>query len=195
MDAMRTLSRVMLIMALSNGCSSNTTDLYDRVEHHYANSDGVRIHYVTVGHGPLVVMIHGFPDYWYTWRHQMEALSADYRVAAMDMRGYNRSDQPKGVESYGMAHLVDDVAAVVRDAGEDEAIIVGHDWGGMVAWTFAMQHPEKTDKLIILNLPTPAASPGNWPTTRSSSATASMPATSSSPVPTRGSPRKGWRIG
>jgi len=155
MHAMRTLSRVMLIMALSSACSSDRQDLYDRVEHHYADSDGVRIHYVTVGHGPLVVMIHGFPDYWYSWRHQMEALSKDHRVAAMDMRGYNRSDKPKGVESYGMAHLVDDLAAVVRDAGEDEAIIVGHDWGGMVAWTFAMQHPEKTDKLVILNLPHP----------------------------------------
>ena len=155
MHAMRTLSRVTLIMALSNGCSSDTADLYERVEHHYADSDGVRIHYVTVGHGPLVVMIHGFPDYWYSWRHQMEALSADYRVAAMDMRGYNRSDKPKGVDNYDLRLLVDDVAAVVRDAGEDKAIIVGHDWGGMVAWTFAMQHPEKTGKLIILNLPHP----------------------------------------
>jgi pimeloyl-ACP methyl ester carboxylesterase len=119
------------------------------------DNDGVRIHYVTLGQGPLVVMIHGFPDFWYSWRHQMEALSANHRVAALDMRGYNRSDRPKGVDSYGMTHLVADVAAVVRDAGEDEAIIVGHDWGGMVAWTFAMQHPEQTAKLIILNLPHP----------------------------------------
>ncbi|MFB3111215.1 MAG: alpha/beta fold hydrolase, partial [Gemmatimonadales bacterium] len=115
MHAMRTLSRVISIMALSSACSSDRQDLYDRVEHHYADSDGVRIHYVTVGQGPLVVMIHGFPDYWYSWRHQMEALSKDHRVAAMDMRGYNRSDKPKGVESYGMAHLIDDLAAVVRD--------------------------------------------------------------------------------
>jgi pimeloyl-ACP methyl ester carboxylesterase len=115
----------------------------------------VKIHYASLGSGPLVVMVHGFPDFWYTWRRQMEALSDTYQCVAVDQRGYNLSDKPKGVENYRIPLLVEDVAAVIKAVGRDKAIIVGHDWGGMVAWTFAMTHPEMTDKLIILNLPHP----------------------------------------
>lgn len=121
----------------------------------FANSDDVRIHYVTKGEGPLVVMIHGFPDYWYTWRHQMPALSTKFQVVAIDQRGYNESDAPNGVENYAMDKLVADVHAVVKHFKKDKAIIVGHDWGGMVAWSFAMMHPEMTERLIVLNLPHP----------------------------------------
>ncbi len=123
--------------------------------HGFADSGGTKIHYVTKGTGPLVVMIHGFPDYWYTWRKQIPALAENHQVVAMDQRGYNWSDQPEGVESYAMSHLVDDVLAVVKHFERDQAIIVGHDWGGMVAWQFAMRYPEATSKLIILNLPHP----------------------------------------
>jgi pimeloyl-ACP methyl ester carboxylesterase len=123
--------------------------------HGFAHSGGTKIHYVTKGTGPLVVMIHGFPDYWYTWRKQIPALAENHQVVAMDQRGYNWSDQPEGVESYAMSHLVDDVLAVVKHFERDQAIIVGHDWGGMVAWQFAMRYPEATSKLIILNLPHP----------------------------------------
>lgn len=123
--------------------------------HGFADSGGTKIHYVTKGTGPLVVMIHGFPDYWYTWRKQMPALAENHQVVAIDQRGYNWSDQPEGVESYAMSHLVDDVLAVVKHFERDQAIIVGHDWGGMVAWQFAMRYPEATSKLIILNLPHP----------------------------------------
>jgi pimeloyl-ACP methyl ester carboxylesterase len=127
--------------------------IHERVQHHYADSNGVKIHYVSLGKGPLVVMIHGFPDYWYTWRHQMEALSKEYEVIALDMRGYNRSDKPKNVANYDLKLLVEDVAAVIRDAGGKRATIAGHDWGGAVAWYFAMGKPEMTERLIILNLP------------------------------------------
>lgn len=123
--------------------------------HGYADSGGIKIHYVTKGSGPLVVMIHGFPDYWYTWRQQIPALAENHQVVAIDQRGYNWSDQPEGIESYAMNLLVDDVLAVVRHFERDQAIIVGHDWGGMVAWQFAMRYPEVTNKLIILNLPHP----------------------------------------
>lgn len=123
--------------------------------HGYADSSGVKIHYVTQGSGPLVVMIHGFPDFWYTWRHQMPPLAANHQVVAIDQRGYNWSDQPEGVASYAMDRLVDDVLAVVNHFQRDQAIVVGHDWGGMVAWQFAMRYPDATDKLIILNLPHP----------------------------------------
>jgi pimeloyl-ACP methyl ester carboxylesterase len=131
-------------------------DLFDRVENHYADSDGVAIHYVTLGEGPLVVMIHGFPDFWYTWRDQMVALAgAGYRVAAMDTRGYNLSDQPERVEDYATPHLVADVAAVVADQGEEDAVVVGHDWGGWIAWSVAMARPDLVERLIVLNLPHP----------------------------------------
>jgi pimeloyl-ACP methyl ester carboxylesterase len=121
----------------------------------YADSDGVKIHYVTAGKGPLVVMIHGFPDYWYTWRAQMPELAKNYQVVAVDMRGYNKSDQPSGVENYALPKLVADIDAVVKHFKRDKAVIVGHDWGGIVAWNYAMNFPDKTDKLVILNLPHP----------------------------------------
>lgn len=121
----------------------------------FADSEGVKIHYVTAGQGPLVVMIHGFPDYWYTWRNQMPALAKHFQVVAIDCRGYNKSDQPKGVENYAMDKLVGDIAAVVKHFKRDKAVIVGHDWGGAIAWAFAMRRPEMTDRLIICNLPHP----------------------------------------
>jgi len=124
-------------------------------EEGFADSNGVKIHYVTMGKGPLVVMLHGFPDFWYTWRDQMPALAKHFQVVAIDLRGYNNSDQPKGVENYTVDKLVGDVEAVVKHFKQDKAVIVGHDWGGMIAWAFAMAHPEKTDRLIILNLPHP----------------------------------------
>ena len=130
-------------------------DIERKVTHGYATNDSVRIHYARLGEGPLVVMIHSFPDCWLTWRVQREALAKDHEVVALDQRGYNLSDRPKGEENYDMKLLVEDVAAVIRARGRERAIVVGHDWGGMVAWTFAMSRPEMTEKLVILNLPHP----------------------------------------
>ena len=154
----RTLSLIAALTLFGFSAFADS-DLDQRVEHGYANSGGVKIHYARLGpkdgRAPLIVMIHGFPDFWYSWRDQMEALSANYQVVAIDQRGYNLSDKPKGVENYDLRLLVGDVAAVVKHLGRDRAIIVGHDWGGIVAWTFAMTLPEMTEKLIILNLPHP----------------------------------------
>lgn len=132
-----------------------SADISSEVEHRYADNDGTKIHYAVAGSGPLVVMIHGFPDYWYSWRHQMNALKDSFTVAAVDQRGYNLSDKPKGVASYAMPNLVNDIAAVIAAEGQDKAIIVGHDWGGAVAWNIAMSRPELVDLLVILNLPHP----------------------------------------
>ncbi len=104
---------------------------------------------------PLVVLVHGFPDFWYSWRAQMPALAHDFHVVAIDQRGYNLSGQPEGVENYTINKLVGDLLSVVKHFGPGKAVIVGHDWGGLVAWTFAMTHPELTDRLIVLNLPHP----------------------------------------
>jgi pimeloyl-ACP methyl ester carboxylesterase len=149
-----------LLVSLCAGTSlakdSPPKDIWDRVEHHNANSNGVKIHYVAIGKGPLIVMIHGFPDFWYTWRKQMDALSGHYRVVAVDQRGYDLSDHPAGVEQYAMPLLVNDIGAVIRAEGRSNAVIVGHDWGGAVAWTLAMTHPDWIQALVILNLPHPS---------------------------------------
>jgi pimeloyl-ACP methyl ester carboxylesterase len=130
-------------------------DIDQRVENHFVDHDGVKIHYVAMGKGPLIVMVHGWPDFWYTWRNQIEALAPHYRVVAMDLRGFNLSDKPKGVENYDMKLLIGDVAAVIKDAGPGTAILIGHDWGGMISWSVAMYRPELIGKLVILNLPHP----------------------------------------
>ena len=131
-------------------------DVWDRVEHGSVDSGGVAIHYASLGSGPPVVLIHGFPDFWYTWRHQMAALAdAGFRAVAIDQRGYDRSDAPVGVERYAMPLLVGDVVAVIKGLGVPRATVVGHDWGGLVAWRVALDAPEVVDRLIILNLPHP----------------------------------------
>jgi epoxide hydrolase 4 len=133
------------------------SSLLPGAEEGFVDSDGVKIHYVSLGKkdDPLLVMIHGFPDFWYSWRVQMPALAKQFHVVAIDQRGYNLSGQPEGVESYKTDKLVGDLVAVVKHFGPGKAVIVGHDWGGMVAWTFAITHPELTDRLIVLNLPHP----------------------------------------
>jgi pimeloyl-ACP methyl ester carboxylesterase len=134
----------------TNAIVANDIDKY--VSHGYADNDGVHIHYASIGQGPLIVMIHGFPDFWYTWRHQMVALAPHFQVVALDLRGYNLSDKPQGGEHYTMRSFTGDVQAVIRHLGKDKAIIVGHDWGGAISWQFAMHFPDMTERLIILNL-------------------------------------------
>jgi pimeloyl-ACP methyl ester carboxylesterase len=123
----------------------------------YAQNGAVKIHYVAEGKGPLVVMIHGFPDYWATWKPLMATLSAaGYRTVALDNRGYNLSDQPKGEAAYAMPNLVGDVAAVIAAEKQKDAIVIGHDWGAAIAWNTAMSRPDVVNKLIILSVPHPA---------------------------------------
>ena len=116
---------------------------------------GLRVHYVERGGGPLVVMLHGFPEYWWGWRHQIEPLaSAGLRVAAPDMRGYNLTERPQG--GYDIDTLTEDVRSLVHALGEQRCYLVGHDWGGVVAWLVAMRYPELVERLVILNAPHPA---------------------------------------
>jgi pimeloyl-ACP methyl ester carboxylesterase len=151
--AMAKIAVLALVATLGVPLMSHAQDLESKVKEGFADSNGVKIHYATMGSGPLVVMIHGFPDYWYTWRHQMEGLADRFQVVAIDQRGYNKSDKPAGVESYDMRLLVGDVIAVIKHFGKDNAIVVGHDWGGAVAWSLAMNAPQFVSKLVVLNLP------------------------------------------
>ena len=112
-------------------------------EHHLLSVNGARIHAVTEGLGPLVLLIHGFPESWYSWRHQLTALAeAGYRAVAIDQRGYGRSSKFYQTEEYSIHKLVDDAVGVVKALGEEQAVVVGHDWGAPVAWTAAWLHPE-----------------------------------------------------
>lgn len=130
-------------------------NVFDRVEHHQADNDGVPIHYVTLGQGPVILFIHGFPDFWYSWREQMATLSKDFKAVAMDTRANNKSGKPEGVENYTMPHLMADVEAVIKDLGTSSVTLVGHDWGGVISWQFAMHYPQLVNKLVICNLTHP----------------------------------------
>jgi pimeloyl-ACP methyl ester carboxylesterase len=123
----------------------------------YAEVNGVRLHYVEAGEGPVVVLLHGFPEFWYSWRHQIPALAdAGYHVVAPDMRGYNLSAKPAGWRAYDAEHLAGDIAALIRHFGVEKAPVVGHDWGAAVAYLTAMDHPDVVERLAILNVPHPA---------------------------------------
>ena len=117
----------------------------------------MKIHYVAEGKGPLVVLVHGFPDYWATWKPLMATLAAaGYRTAAMDNRGYNLSDKPQGEAAYAMPNLVGDVAAVVAAEGQKNTILIGHDWGASIAWNTTFARPDMVNKLVIMAVPHPA---------------------------------------
>ena len=118
----------------------------------YAEIGDVRLHYVEAGDGPLIVLLHGFPEFWYGWRLQIEPLAAaGFRVVAPDMRGYNLSSRPDGVAAYDTDQLAADIRGLIHERGAESALLVGHDWGGSVAWATAMNHPEVVDRLAILN--------------------------------------------
>ena len=105
----------------------------------YAEIGDVRLHYVEAGQGPLVVLLHGFPEFWYGWREQIQPLAAaGFRVVAPDMRGYNLSSRPKDVKAYDGDQLTADIRGLIQERGAETALLVGHDWGGTVAWATAM---------------------------------------------------------
>jgi pimeloyl-ACP methyl ester carboxylesterase len=120
----------------------------------YAQIGSVKLHYAAAGNGErLVVLLHGFPEFWYSWRHQIAALSGEYTVVAPDMRGYNLSDKPPSVEDYQIDNLADDVIGLIGHLGFANAAVVGHDWGASVAWSIAQKHPEYVWKLCAMQVP------------------------------------------
>lgn len=122
----------------------------------FLSVNGIKLHYVEQGSGELVILLHGFPEFWYGWKNQLSVLSKKYRVVAPDMRGYNLSDKPEGVSKYNIDILAKDIAQLISALGEKQAIVVGHDWGAAVAWAVAGLHPDVVKKLAILNVPHPA---------------------------------------
>jgi pimeloyl-ACP methyl ester carboxylesterase len=129
------------------------------ISHRYADVNGVRLHYARTGQGPLIVFLHGFPEFWYEWKDQLAEFGRDHTAVAPDMRGYNLSSKPSELAAYRMPALVEDVRALaseeLKTAGGGRFTLVGHDWGGVVAWVFAAMHPEMIDRLVIVNAPHP----------------------------------------
>jgi epoxide hydrolase 4 len=125
--------------------------------------EDITLHVVRAGNpaGPPVVLLHGFPEFWYGWRHQIGPLvGAGFNVVALDQRGYNTSDKPPHVRDYNLDLLAADVASVITALGVDRAAVVGHDWGGIVAWWLAVTNPERVSRLVILNAPHPTVMRG-----------------------------------
>lgn len=124
------------------------------INHHHASINGISLHYAESGSGDnLVILLHGFPEFWYSWRHQLTALGNKYRVVAPDMRGYNLSDKPARVSDYRIEVLVEDVVDLIKNCGAANAAIVAHDWGAAVAWAVAQKYPERVSKLAVLQVP------------------------------------------
>lgn len=133
-----------------------------QLEHHQVRTNGITLHVVQAGpaDGPLVVLLHGFPDFWYGWQHQFAALTtAGYRVWAPDQRGYNLSDKPPRIRDYTLPTLAADILGLLDAAGREKASVIGHDWGGIVAWHLATYHAERFGRVAILNVPHPAVLP------------------------------------
>jgi epoxide hydrolase 4 len=123
----------------------------------YANVNGVRLHYVTNGTGPLILFLHGFPEFWYAWKNQLSEFGKDGHAVALDMRGFNLSEKPADVAQYRLDVLIEDIRAfAVHLSAAKKFVLVGHDWGGFVAWAFAAAHPQPLEKLVIINAPHPA---------------------------------------
>jgi epoxide hydrolase 4 len=137
-------------MSETNKQNSNT----ERWKHNFVEVNRIRIHYVSAGEGPLILLLHGFPEFWYSWRHQIPAFSKNFHVVAPDMRGYNKTGKPPKIEDYSAINLINDVAGLIHNLASDDkkALVVGHDWGGAIAWMVAMFQPQLIEKLIILNV-------------------------------------------
>ena len=125
-------------------------------QHNFISTNGINLHYVSEGAGKLMLMLHGFPEFWYSWRHQIKEFASDYHTVALDLRGYNDSDKPASLSAYQMSEFIQDLKGVITGLGYEDCILVAHDWGGAIAWNFAYAYPEMVEKLIVLNIPHPA---------------------------------------
>jgi len=126
----------------------------DNWNHKFVETNGIRMHFVEQGSGFPIVLMHGFPELWYSWRYQIPVLAdAGFRVIVPDLRGYGESDRPEGLEFYDIHHLVDDMVGLLDALGLGKAVIIGHDWGGVIVWQMALMHPERVERVISLNTP------------------------------------------
>ena len=123
------------------------------LQHKFVNVNGIIMHYVTIGNGPLIVFLHGFPEFWYSWRYQIPFFSKHFKVVVPDMRGYGETEKPAEINEYRIEKLVADIVELIHSLGQEKAIVVGHDWGCAIAWSVAMMSPSIVEKLIVMNMP------------------------------------------
>ncbi|MHA1321105.1 MAG: alpha/beta fold hydrolase, partial [Promethearchaeota archaeon] len=128
-------------------------ELFDEIEEKLIETNGIKLHTVMIGEGPPLVLLHGFPDFWYGWKSVISGLKSDYKLIIPDMRGFNLSDKPKGVSNYKIELLIDDIKGLIESLNLGKVYLAGHDWGGAVAWAFAEKYPDMLQKLAILNAP------------------------------------------
>lgn len=156
------LNILLYTKQIDNSMSNN----YDILQHEFVGVNGIRMHYVTMKSGdvddsngennPLMILLHGFPEFWYSWRHQIPFFAKHFRVVAPDMRGYGETEKPKEISEYRIDKLVRDIIELIHSFGKEKAIIVGHDWGAIIGWSIAMIAPSVVEKLVIMNAPHPA---------------------------------------
>jgi pimeloyl-ACP methyl ester carboxylesterase len=126
----------------------------DSITHRIIETNGIHLHIAEQGEGPLVILCHGFPESWYSWRHQLAALAAaGFHAVAPDMRGYGQSERPNAIDQYTLFHLVGDMVGLLDALGADQAAIAGHDWGAPVAWHAALFRPDRFRAVIGLSVP------------------------------------------
>jgi pimeloyl-ACP methyl ester carboxylesterase len=126
------------------------------IRHDFAEVNGLRMHYAHAGSGELMLFAHGFPEFWYCWKDLLPEFARDHHAVAPDLRGYNLTSKPANVSDYAIGTLVDDLGALAQHLGGKKFTLVAHDWGGGVAWSLALRHPEWLHRLIIVNSPHPA---------------------------------------
>jgi pimeloyl-ACP methyl ester carboxylesterase len=152
----RCLRFLLAAVLLAGCCLASAKKEKSMLKDKYVKVNGVRLHYVTSGKGPLILFLHGFPEFWYEWRNQLLEFGKDHEAVAPDMRGYNLSDKPTELDQYKMAALVEDIRALADHLSHHKKfVLVAHDWGGAVAWSFAIAHPDYLSKLVIINAPHP----------------------------------------
>ncbi|MFZ1983404.1 MAG: alpha/beta hydrolase [Desulfatitalea sp.] len=132
------------------------TDYESKIIHGFADVNGIRLHYASMGQGPLILFVHGFPEFWAAWEHQLMVFGRDRQAVALDLRGFNLSSKPADPKQYHIKLLVEDLRGLVEHLGHQRMVLVAHDWGGGVAWAFANRYPAYVEKLVIINSPHPA---------------------------------------
>ncbi|MFX0057950.1 MAG: alpha/beta fold hydrolase [Candidatus Hodarchaeota archaeon] len=133
----------------------SVNDWYKEIEENFVDVNGIKLHIISIGSGQPLILLHGFPDFWYGWKSVIPKLKDKFRLIIPDMRGYNLSDKPKGIQKYRIDYLIEDIRVIIEKLSLGNVYLAGHDWGGVVAWVFAEKYPNLLKKLAILNAPHP----------------------------------------
>lgn len=151
---LRYVAAIGLAILFAGFASVSVAQDSDQPEHRFVKTNGIKLRVASMGEGPPVIFLHGFPESWYSWRHQLPAIAkAGYQAIAPDLRGYGESDKPENVEDYQISALTADIVGLLDAMGEEQAVLVGHDWGALIGWAAMLQHPDRFKALVALSVP------------------------------------------